>query len=418
LLSWINRDGKLVILSLGIRALAQNSASVILALYLDKLGYSLVEIGAFLSAGVAGSATLTFVVSLIAERVGRRRLMVLFAALTGAAGLAMVFVNSFIALMFIAFFGNVGAGGASPAAPLEQASLSDTASPGKRTDLFAFYRISGLAGATLGALAAGLPPLLQRSFSFSELASFKAMYVGFSAVLLAAAFMYALLSPAIEVGQTQQRWANPLKLPSRKLILTLTGLFALDSFAGSLLAQSLASYWFYTKFGLALKDLALVFSFSNVLGAISLWVAAKLANRIGLINTMVFTHIPGSLFLIAAAFIPIPGLVIVFWQLRAFFSMMDVPTRDSYTMSMVQPRERVAMAGINTVGRSIAGTVAPVTATALWQAFSASVPIVGCAVLKITYDISLFFMFRNVKAPQELGKAKRKGSIAQKTPHV
>ncbi len=402
--SWINKDGKLLILSLGIRTLAQSSAAVILALYLDKLGYGIVQIGAFLSAGVAGSAVLTLVVSMISEKIGRRRLMIFFAAITAAAGLAMVFVDSFIPLLFIAFFGNVGAGGISPAAPLEQASLSDTAPATKRTDLFALYRISGLVGATIGALAAGLPPILHSSFDLSDLSSFKAMYIGFSIVLLAAAFLYAFLSPAVEVAKTQKQWSNPLKLPSRRIIFTLTGLFALDSFAGSLFAQSLASYWFYTKFGMDLKDLALVFSLSNILGAVSLWVAAKLGNWIGLINTMVFTHIPSSLFLIVAVFIPVPSLVIVFWQLRAFFSMMDQPTRDSYTMSMVQPQERVAMAGINTVGRGITGTIAPVIASALWQAFSATVPIIGCAVLKITYDLSLFFMFRNVKAPQEKDK--------------
>ncbi len=409
--NWVNRDGKLLILNLGIRTLAQSSASVILALYLDKLGYSLIQIGAFLSSGVAGSAVLTMVVSMVAEKIGRRRLMVFFAILTGAAGLSMIFVNNFIALMFIAFFGNVGAGGISPAAPLEQASLSDTAPPAKRTELFAFYRISGLAGATIGALAAGLPPILQGLFGLSEMGSFKAMYIGFSIILLAATVLYALLSPAVEVTKAQQRWSNPFKLPSRRLIFTLTGLFALDSFAGSLFAQSLASYWFYTKFGMSLKDLALVFSLSNILGAISLWVAAKLGNWIGLINTMVFTHIPSSLFLIAAVFTPNPGLVIVFWQLRSFFSMMDQPTRDSYTMSMVQPQERVAMAGINTVGRGVTGTVAPVVASALWQAFSATIPIIGCAVLKITYDLSLFFMFRKVKAPQEVKSPSRNSNI-------
>lgn len=399
--NWITRDGKLIILSLGIRTLAQSAASLILALYLDKLGYSLVQIGAFLSAGVAGSAALTFAVSLISERIGRRRLMVFFAALMGVAGLGMVFANSFFLLLLIAFFGNVGAGGISPAAPLEQASLSDAAPPEKRTDLFAIYRIAGLVGGTIGAFSAGLPALLHTSFSMSELGSLKAMYIAFSVLLLAAAFLYALLSPALETAHAGQGWSNPFKLPSRRLIFTLSGLFSVDAFAGSLFVQSLAAYWFYTKFGLDLKDLALVFSLSSVLSAISLWVAAKLGNLIGLINTMVFTHIPASLFLIAAAFIPNAGLVIVFWQLRAFFSMMDVPTRDSYTMSVVQPHERVAMAGINTVGRSVTGIAAPLASTALWQAFSASVPIIGCAVLKITYDLSLYFMFRNVRAPHE-----------------
>jgi MFS family permease len=186
------------------------------------------------------------------------------------------------------------------------------------------------------------------------------------------------------------------------LIFTLTGLFALDSFAGSLFMQSLAAYWFYTKFGLSLQDLALVFFLSNLLAAVSLWLAAKMGNWIGLINTMVFTHIPASLFLLGVLFAPSAGPAIVFWQLRAFLLQMDQPARDSYTMSLVQPQERVAMVGLNTVGRNVTSTVAPLVATTLWQAISAAVPIIGCVVLKISYDISLFFMFRKVKAPQEL----------------
>jgi len=204
------------------------------------------------------------------------------------------------------------------------------------------------------------------------------------------------------VSDSQQLWVNPFRLPSRRLIFTLTGLFSLDHFAGSLFIQSLAAYWFHTRFGMELESLGLVFFLSHLLSAISLWVAAKLANRIGLINTMVFTHIPSSLFLIVAAFAPAAWIAVLFWQMRAFLSMMDVPTRDSYTMSVVQPSERVAMAGVHIVGRSIAGTIGPSVSTALWLALSASVPLVACAVLKITYDLSLYFMFRNVKPPQEM----------------
>ncbi len=254
----------------------------------------------------------------------------------------------------------------------------------------------------MGALAAGLPALFQNTFALGELHAYKAMFIGFAFFLSVGALLYGLLSPAIEVGYSEQRWVNPLRLPSRRLIFTLTGLFSLDHFAGSLFMQSLAAYWFYTKFGLRLESLALVFFFSDILAAISLWVAAKLGNLIGLINTMVFTHMPSSLFLIAATFAPSAGLAVFFWQIRAFFGMMDVPTRDSYIMSVVRPNERVAMAGISVVGRSVSGTVGPSAATALWQAFSASVPIIGCAVLKITYDLSLYFMFRNVKPQQEI----------------
>ncbi len=234
-----------------------------------------------------------------------------------------------------------------------------------------------------------------------EIYAYKAMFVGFALFLLAGALLYRLLSSAVEVGGSERRWVNPLRLPSRRLIFTLNGLFSVDHFSGSLFMQTLAAYWFYTRFGMELESLALVFFFSQLLAAISLWLAAKLANHIGLINTIVFTHIPASLFLIAVAFVPTAWIAVLLWQLRSFLAQMDVPTRQSYTMSVVQPNERVAMAGINSVGRSISGTAGPSVATALWSAFSASTPLIACGVLKIAYDLSLYFMFRNVKPPQE-----------------
>ncbi len=404
LLHWVNRDGKLIMLSRGVSTFARSTIAVLLAIYLERLGFSLVQIGVFLSAGVAGSAVFTFIVGLVAERLGRRRLMIFFTLLSALAGLGLVFVDNILPLMFFSFIGGITAMGAmGPTGPLEQASITDTAPSDKRTDLFAIYRITALAGTALGALAVGLPALFQSSLGMSEINSFKVMFAGFSVFLLISALLYRLLSPAVEVSPGEQGWVNPLKLPSRRLIFTLTGLFSLDHFAGSLFMESLAAYWFYTRFGLQLEELALVFFVSRILAAISLWVAAKLANRIGLINTMVFTHIPASIFLIFAAFAPMAWIAIVFWQLRAFFSMMDVPTRDSYTMSIVQPHERVAMASIHIVGRSIAGTIGPLIGTAVWQFISAAAPLIGSGVLKITYDLSLYFMFRNVKPPQERG---------------
>ena len=403
-LRWINRDGKLLIISRGVSAFARSFITVFLALYLAKLGFSLIQIGVFLSVSGAGSAFFTFLVSLISERVGRRRLLVVFTLISATAGLALVFANNFLPLMFVAFLGRVTGREGGPIQPLEQASLSDTATAEKRTDLFAVYRIIVVGGTAFGALAAGLPTVFQNYFGMSEFDAYKVMFVGFACLLLVGALLYSLLSPAVEVGGNRRRWVNPLRLPSRRLIFTLAGLFSLDSVAGSLFLQSLAAYWFYTRFGIGLDSLALVFFASHLLAATSMWVAAKLSNRIGLINTMVFTHIPSSLFLIGAAFAPTVWIAIVFWQLRAFFSRMDQPTRDSYTMSVVQPQERVAMAGIHAIGRNIAGTFAPSIATALWQVFSVTVPLVSSAVLKITYDLSLYFMFRNVKPPQEANK--------------
>ena len=288
-LGWVSRDGRVIIAARGVSTVARSSVALILAFYLDSLGFSLVQIGVFLSVGVAGSAVSAFVVSLIAEKVGRRRLLVVFTLMSAVSGLALVFIDDIVPLMFVAFLGSVGGGVAAGGAvqPLEQASISDAASLEKRTDLFAIYRIVAVGGSALGALAAGLPMLFQSALGMDEISAYRVMFVSFAVILSVAALLYGMLSPAVEVSHSEQRWTNPLKLPSRRLILTLTGLFSLDHFAGSLFMQSIAAYWFNARFGLDLASIAPVFALAQVLAATSLWVAAKLANRIGLINTYV-----------------------------------------------------------------------------------------------------------------------------------
>ena len=410
-LAWVSRDGKIIILARSVRTFAQGAIAVLFAVYLDMLGFSLTQIGVFFSFGVAGAALFAFLVSLVAEKVGRRRLLIVFTLMTAVAGVVLVLTNDVVVLTAFAFLGYLtgvgGGGGAQPTQPLEQASLVDTVPADRRTDLFAVYGIASTGAAAVGALAAGLPDLLQSYYGVSELYAFKAMFVAFVVLLLIVALLYGLLSSEVEARAEARQWVNPLTLPSRRIIFTLTALFSVDHFAGSLLLQSLVAYWFSTRFGLELGALALVFFFSHVLAAVSLWLAARIAARIGLINTMVFTHIPASLFLIAAAFAPTATLAVIFWQLRSFLAQMDVPTRTSYTMAVVGPEERVAMAGIHIVGRSVSGIGGPSVATALWQTVSASAPLLACGVLKIAYDISLYFMFRNVKPPEEAEKAEK-----------
>ena len=359
-LSWINRDARLITAARGTRTFSQSFISVIIALYLAELGFNLVQIGVILTVGIAGVSFFAFVVGLISGKVGRRRLLVIFSLLAAASGLAMYFAETFIPLMVIAFLGSLstggGGGGESPAQPLEVAILPDTAPPERRTDIFAIYGIVARTGTFLGALAAGLPVLFQGPLGLPVLLSFKAMFLGFAICQLAGAALYAYISPGVEASTTHQQWQNPLKLPSRRRIFTLTGLFSVDTFTTSMVMQSLMAYWFFTKFGLTLESLAFVFSLSHLLTASSLWIAAKIANRIGLLNTMVFTHIPSSFFLLAAAFAPSATLAIVFWQCRAFLSQMDVPTKESYTMAVINPEERVAMASIHMVSRSAAGS--------------------------------------------------------------
>jgi MFS family permease len=218
-------------------------------------------------------------------------------------------------------------------------------------------------------------------------------------VLSACCYMFVTIEK--KISSDERRWVNPFKLPSRRNIFLLTGLFSVDSFGGALILPSLAAYWFATRFGIELRSLAVVFFFSRVLVAISMWISAKLANRIGLINTMVFTHIPANLFVIGVVLAPVPWLAVLFWQLRSFLSSMDVPARESYTMAVVAPEERVAMGSTHYIGRSIASSLGPTTATALWNAFSAAVPFIGGAVIKIGYDLGLYFMFRKVRPPEE-----------------
>ena len=405
-LSWINRDARLITAARGTRTFSQSFVSVIIALYLAELGFKLWQIGAVLTVGVAGVSFFAFVVGLVSGKVGRRRLLVIFSLLAAASGVAMYFAETFIPLLVIAFLGSLatggGGGGESPAQPLEIAILPDTATPERRTDIFAIYSIVARTGTFLGALAAGLPAVLfQDALGLSVLSSFKVMFLGFAICQLAGAALYAFISPGVEAATTQQQWQNPLKLPSRGRIFTLTGLYSVDTFTTSMLIQGLMAYWFSTKFGLALESLALVFALSHLLTASSLWIAAKISNRIGLLNTMVFTHIPSSLFLLAAAFAPSAILAIVFWQCRAFLGQMDVPTKDSYTMAVINPEERVAMASLNMVSRSAAGAIGPTVTTAIWNITAAWTPLVGSAFLKIGYDISLYFMFRNVRPPEE-----------------
>ena len=403
---WLNRDAKMIILARGVRTFAQGFVAVLLALYLTELGFNLVQIGAFLSVGVVGVAFFAFLVSLIVGRVGRRTLLIFFSMTSASAGLALFFVDHFLILLVFAFMGSLstggGGGGESPAQPLEVASLPDTAPDDKRTDLFAIYNIVARAGAALGALAAGLPALYQGAFNLTTLDSYRFMFILFAALQISGALLYSLLSTGIEGASTGRRWSNPFKLPSRRRIFTLTGLFSVDTFTTSMVTQSLMAYWFSTKFGLELGSLALIFFVSQMLTATSLWLAAKIANRIGLLNTMVFTHIPSSLFLLAAAFAPTAWLAVLFWQLRAFLAQMDNPTRDSYTMAIVGPEERVGMASIHMVGRSAFGAAGPSATAALWGLLSASAPLVGSAVLKISYDLVLYSMFRNVRPPEEI----------------
>jgi MFS family permease len=407
---WLSRDAKLLILASSIRAFGQGFLSVSLAVYLANLGLTLVEIGAYFTVGAAGVAFFAFAIAFVSERLGRKRLLVGLTLSSSLAFVALILTDNVVLLATFAFIGALSGaqGGAMGATqPLIQAGLAETAEPVRRTETFALYRIANTFARAIGALGAGLPPLLASAFEIDETAAFKLVLVVLTASLLVVALLYGLLTspPAHERAKS---FTNLFNLPSRRRIFMLTALFSVDSFGGALIIQSLAAYWFYTRFGMDLAELSLVFFVSELLTTSSMWVAAKLANRFGLLNTMVFTHIPANLFLIGAAFSPWGWLAITFWQGRAFFSQMDVPTRDSYIMAIVGPEERVAMASMQQLGRSAANTIGPSVATFMWTAVSAAAPLVASGVIKIGYDLSLWAIFRNIRPPEE-DEARQRG---------
>lgn len=403
---WLSRDAKLLILASSVRAFGQGFLSVSLAVYLHGIGLSLVEIGAYFTVGAAGVAFFAFAIAFVSERLGRKRLLVGLTLSSSLAFVALIVTDNIVLLAIFAFVGALSGaqGGAMGATqPLIQAGIAEAAEPTKRTDTFALYRIANTFARAIGALGAGLPVLLASVSGLGETDAFKIMLVLLTASLLIVAILYSALSspPAHERAPAL---TNPFNLPSRRRIFMLTGLFTVDSFGGALIIQTLAAYWFYERFGLELAELSLVFFVSELLTTSSMWVAAKIANRIGLLNTMVFTHIPANLFLIGAAFSPWGWLAITFWQGRAFFSQMDVPTRDSYIMAIVGPEERVAMASMQQLGRSAANTLGPSVSTFMWTAISASAPLVASGIIKIAYDLSLWAVFRNIRPPEEAAK--------------
>ena len=414
-LQWINRDGKLIIFSRAFRLFAQGSISILLVIYLKEVGFSLIQVGFFISAGVLGGGFLSIMVAFIGDVIGRRRLLIFFSTARVAAGIALATTHSFPLLVVIGFFtGFVGTGGGGGAAqPVAQASLTDTAPAERRNDLYAVYNMLGIGGSAVGALFAGLPVLLQNSFDFSELSSFKFMMLWYAFFNSVSALLSALLSPGVEVATEGRRWVNPLTLPSRGKIFAVAGLFSVGEFATSLVVQGLVAFWFFETFGIQLESLALIFFASNIGAASSFWVGAKLANRFGLINTMVLTHLPSGLLLIAVPLVPEAWMAIIFWLLYVLTQRMAMPMRLSYTMAIVGPQERLAMATIGRLGHNASQAGGPPLATFLWSIASATVPFIAGGVMQMSGDLLLYLKFRNVKPPEE---ARRQAERQHPTP--
>ncbi len=384
----------------GVRAFGDGFVSVLLPLHLTRLGLDTVQIGAVATATLVGSAGLTLFVGLVAHRFPRRALLIRASLLMAATGAGFALIGDFWPLLIVAFVGtlNPSSGDVSVFLPTEQALLAQTAAGDRRTTLFAHYNVIGSLVAAVGALSAGLPEIVAQQTGLGLEMALRGMFLLYGLLGLAVLRLYRDLPPTVEPGPSAS--GRPLE-QSKRIVYTLAGLFSLDSFAGGFVVQSLLALWLFERFDLSVATAGTIFFWSGLLSALSQLAAPRLASRIGLINCMVFTHLPANGFLVLAGFMPTLPLAIAFLLARAALSQMDVPARQSYVMAVVTPEERAAAASVTNVPRSLAAAVGPLPAGWLLSLSSFGWPLVAAGIGKAIYDLLLLSMFRHVPVAEE-----------------
>ncbi len=388
-----------------LRGFGDGFAIILLPVYLSALGYGPAEVGIVATAALLGSAATTLGVGVLARRYPLRNLLLLGAILMAATGVALPAFEPLAIIALVAFLGTINPSGGDVGLliPLEHASLAQGVAADKRTQTFARYSLIGAMATAAGSLAAAAPQLLAAQ-GMDQIGAIKLMFYAYAGLGLIAAVLYRFIPLRPATAST----ARPAVLgPSRGIVIKLAALFSIDAFAGGFVVQSLLALWLFERFDLSLAQASVFFFWSNLLAAFSYPVAAWLSRRVGLINTMVFTHIPSSLCLIAAAFAPNLLTALVLLLVRAALSQMDVPTRTSYVMSVVTPEEQAAAASFTAVPRTLASSISPAFAGVLLAGSFAAAPLIVCGVLKIAYDLALLYSFRHIKPPEEVAAPPR-----------
>ena len=413
LFDWLTRDGKLLLAAKIVRTFAYGFLSVVLAIYLKLIGFNELLIGLILTTTLLNSVIFTLIASLYADRIGRRKFLLIYAALMSVSGFVFMITENYIALIIAAFIGTINITGAETGAflTIEQVMLPQTINNvRKRNTIFAVYNMAGTFAMAAGILLSGLPTILQQQFEMLDpIASIKLLFGLYSLLGVVMMGIYFFLSRRIELGEgekknkvtTSQLIPTSLSPQSKNIVIKLSGLFAIDSFAGGFVIQSIVSFWFFTRFGTDLTTLSYIFSIAGVLTAFSFIAAAKIADKIGLINTMVFTHIPANIIIIFLAFAPTLPIAIILYLARMALSQMDVPTRQSYIVAVVSEEERTTAAGITNISRNITQAISPSLTGIIIYTFALSAPFIIGGILKIAYDIALYGNFRKIKPPEE-----------------
>lgn len=397
--NWLSLDGKLVLIEKSVRTIPYGFLGVLFAVYMSELGFSAVLIGLVLTATVFSSAFYTFSVSFVADRLGRRRTLVFFALMDFIAGTVLFVSSAWWAPILAGIVGNmtVGAGEVGPFLSIEQAMIPKTCDSKHRTLAFSWYNLVGYGSSSIGALIAGLP-----QYFGSGPNAYRPLFAAYLASGIIGSLLYARLSKSVELepgailGKRQI-----LSEKSKPIVRRLSGLFAIDAFGGGFIGTSILSYYFYERFALQYTSLGLIFSATQIVTALSFLAAERIARRIGLLSTMVFTHVPSNVFLSAIPFAPSALGAVILLLCRHSLSQIDVPARQSYVMAVVAEADRTPAAGFTNVSRSVAQSLSPSIAGYLLTNFWIGSPIAIAGSLKLVYDLLIYGSFRKVRPPEE-----------------
>lgn len=394
-------DSRRILVTRALRGFGDGLVSVLLPSYLLALGFSAAQVGAIVFGTLLGSAALTLWVGLASHRIGRKSVLITAAVLMFATGLGFAGARSFWVIFAVAVIGtlNPSAGDVSLFLPVEQAALAETVVTSDLTAAFSLYNVGGAFAGAFGALASGLPSAIAPRMGWTLAGAERSGFLVYSALAVIAAIIYSSLTAAIETAPLPAA-TKPLAR-SRSIVIKLSMLFSLDSFGGGFTVQSLLALWLFRRFDMSVAAAGSFFFFAGLLGALSQFLSSSIAARFGRINTMVFTHLPASVFLILAGVMPNLKLAIGFLLLRSLLSSMDVPARQSYVMAVVPPEERAAAAGVTNVPRSLASAFSPLPAGVMLDYSVFGWPLICAGSIKILYDFLLLRQFRHVRPADE-----------------
>jgi MFS family permease len=408
----LTRDGYLLFLTRFMRLFAYGSLSVVLVFYLIGLGLNASQTGLLLTLTLVGDTVISFYLTTRADRIGRRRMLIVGAILMAAAGTAFAWTSNLVLLIIAGTIGVISPSGneVGPFLSIEQAALSHVVPDRSRTEVFAWYTLAGSVATATGALFAGMITRVLAKTTMTPLGMYRVVVVLYAVIGVLLAYLFLRLSSAAEVRSPEERSAMPKTMKSffgvgrsHRVVVKLSSLFALDSFAGGFVVQSFAAYWFYLRFGVNPATLGVIFFWANIFAGISALLAARLATRWGLINTMVVTHLPSNVMLILVPLMPSLWLAVLVLLIRFSISQMDVPTRQSYIMAVVSKEERSAAAGITGVARTTGAAISPLFVGFMFARPSwINVPFFIAGALKILYDLLLYREFVSFRPPEEL----------------